>query len=72
MTKKVLDDQLIILKKKFQKIETICQNKLRFEPFKKRKGTSDNGNGKVQVKSPGRMAERSKAPDTRRLLNRDF
>ena len=36
------------------------------------KTTANNPNGYVQWKLPGRMAERSKAPDTRRLLDRDF
>ena len=36
------------------------------------KTTANNPNGNVQWKLPGRMAERSKAPDTRRLLDRDF
>ena len=36
-----------------------------FEPFKMAKTTANNPNGNVQCKLQGRMAERSKAPDSR-------
>ena len=68
----LFDDQLITLKMKFQKFETIFQNKLRIWTFRNGKTTANNPNGNVQYKLQGRMAERSKAPDSRKVLARDF
>ena len=72
MTKLVVDDQLLIWKMKFQKIEAICQNKLRIWTVQNGKTTANNPNGNVQYNLQGRMAERYKAPDSRKLLARDF
>ena len=67
LTKLVFDDQLKTSKMKFQKFETICQNKLRFWTIQNGKTTANNPNGNVQYNLQGRMAERSKAPDSRKL-----
>ena len=72
LTKLVVDDQLITSKMKFQKFETICQNKLRIWTNQNDKTTASNPNGNVQYTLQGRMAERSKAPDSRELLARDL
>ena len=52
---------------KFQKIEAICQNKLRIWTVHNGKTTANNPNGKVQYFLQGRMAERSKSLDSRKL-----
>ena len=72
MTKLVVDDQLKTSKTKFQKFETICQNKLRIWTFQNGKTTANNPNGNVQLRLQDRMAEQSKALDSRKLLSRDF
>ena len=68
----LFDDQLITLKMKFQQLETICQNKLRIWTVQNGKITANNPNGNLQYNLEGRMAERSKEPDSRKLLARDF
>ena len=72
LTKLVVDDQLKTSKTKFQKFETICQNKLRIWTFQNGKITANNPNGNVQLRLQDRMAEQSKALDSRKLLSRDF
>ena len=72
LTKLVVDDQLIISKMKFQKLETICENKLRIWTIQNGKTTANNPICNVHYNLQGRMAERSKAPDSRILLARDF
>ena len=69
---RLFDDHLLTLKMKFQKLETICQNKLRIWTVQNGKTTANNPNGNLQYYLQGRMAERSKAPDSRKLLARDF
>ena len=72
LTKLVVDDQLLTSKMKFQKLETICQNKLRIWTVQNGKTTANNPNSNLQYNLQGRMAERSKEPDSRKLLARDF
>ena len=57
---------------KFKKLETICQNKFRIRTVQMAKTTANNPNGNVQYNIQGRMAKRSKVPDSRKLLARDF
>ena len=68
----LFDDQLVTWKMKFQKIEAICQNKLRIWTVQMAKTTANNANNNVHYIPQGRMAKRSKAPDSRKLLARDF
>ena len=72
MTKLVVDDQLIIWKMKFWKIEAICQKKLRIWTVQMAKTTANNPNGNVQYNLQDRMAEQSKAPDSRKLPTREI
>ena len=68
----LFDDQLVPWKMKFQKIEAICQNKLRIWTVQRAKTTANNPNNNVHYIPQGRMAKRSKAPDSRKLLAQDF
>ena len=43
-----------------------------YEPFEMAKTTANNPNDNVQNNLPGRMGQRSKAPDLNKHLNRDF
>ena len=72
LTKLVVDDQLITSQMKFQKFETICENKLRIWTIQNGKTTARNPICNVNYNLQGRMTERSKAPDSRKLLARDF